>query len=69
MAALARESMARVGAALRRAMQPRFALLLLVFAMLAPRAWDADAMLRAMGSNLLLVRPGAPNQRGFQNTA
>ncbi len=23
----------------------------------------------AMGSNLLLVRPGAPNQRGFQNTA
>ena len=22
-----------------------------------------------MGSNLLLVRPGAPNQRGFQNTA
>ncbi len=23
----------------------------------------------AMGSNLLLVRPGAPNQRGFRNTA
>ena len=23
----------------------------------------------AMGTNLLLVRPGAPNQRGFQNTA